>query len=297
MDHKNDTTLRLIEESLKFKVHSYWCDVKSICLVNTKVQCEVYKVNANNFNPINKTKVQLLEPSFFSQIHYRVDPPLDFGYTHPLQLLVLGTHKKTEIVNPTKVLFSSNEKFTGALVKSFFPSSLVSSSFELLNTFIKREKKAVLKPLYQAQGQGIELYEWGVKENIKSRLSFATSDFTRPVLLQKFLSQIYVGEKRLWFIDGKLLAYVKKHPSHGSFKVNVDLGSIIEKTTLSKKENKVAYALSRLLRDHKIRLAAIDLIGTYVTDFNITSPGLIIEMEQVLGENLAKKIIENLTHN
>ncbi|MBI3535747.1 MAG: hypothetical protein HY072_09725, partial [Deltaproteobacteria bacterium] len=243
MDHKKDTTLRLIEESLKFNIHSYWCDVKSICLVNTKVQCEAFLVGADNFNLTNKTQVQILEPAFFSQIHYRVDPPLDFGYTHPLQLLVLGTHKKTEIVNPTKVLFSSNEKFTGAILKSFFPSSLISSSFELLNTFIKREKKVVLKPLYQAQGQGIELLECEKTENLKNRLSFATSDFTRPILLQKFLSQIYEGEKRLWFIDGKLLAYVKKHPSHGSFKVNIDLGSKIEKTTLSKKENKVAYAL------------------------------------------------------
>ena len=38
----------------------------------------------------------------------------------------------------------------------------------------------------------------------------------------------------------------------------------------------------------------MDLIEGYITDFNFTSPGLIPQMEGVLGKNLARPIIKAL---
>jgi hypothetical protein len=41
-------------------------------------------------------------------------------------------------------------------------------------------------------------------------------------------------------------------------------------------------------------MAAIDLIADQVTDFNFTSPGLLVQMESLLGRNLAQPIVKSL---
>jgi hypothetical protein len=49
-----------------------------------------------------------------------------------------------------------------------------------------------------------------------------------------------------------------------------------------------------LLRKHRIRLAAVDWIAGKITDFNITSPGLIVAMEKLLQRDLASQIVRRL---
>jgi hypothetical protein len=53
-------------------------------------------------------------------------------------------------------------------------------------------------------------------------------------------------------------------------------------------------SLAEYLRRRALRLAAIDSIGSFVTDVNFVSPGLICEMEQVLGLDLATSIVNKL---
>jgi glutathione synthase/RimK-type ligase-like ATP-grasp enzyme len=74
----------------------------------------------------------------------------------------------------------------------------------------------------------------------------------------------------------------------------MDRGSLLSSTQLSLKEKAISQKIARHLKARRIRLAAIDLIENYVTDFNFTSPGLIPEMEALSGKNLAKSIILRL---
>jgi glutathione synthase/RimK-type ligase-like ATP-grasp enzyme len=74
----------------------------------------------------------------------------------------------------------------------------------------------------------------------------------------------------------------------------MDQGSRIVKSELDEREKQAARKIGRHLRRRKIRLAAVDLIDGLVTDLNFTSPGLITQMETVLGENLARVILERL---
>ena len=105
------------------------------------------------------------------------------------------------------------------------------------------------------------------------------------------MAGIAEGEQRLWFVDGKLLAAVRKLPQTGDFRVNIDGGSRVVATRLTRREREVAAKIGRVLRREKIRLAAVDLIEGWITGFNFTSPGLIVAMERVLGENLARPIV------
>ena len=316
LDHPQDTTLRLMEEACLEGFSQAWCDVKTIRFEEGRVVMDVRPVlSITRATPAGSAPAllpgpldpgsfrfapaQVRAPEDFSQLHYRTDPPIDLAYLHPLQLLGLGLRGRTghEVVNPLNVLFRHNEKFEAATLPDLMPPSFVSSQWERLLSFGKSEGVTVLKPLHQAQSLGIELLDWrtsSTRDEAKAKLERATSQFNTPVLLQRYLPGIADGEVRLWFLDGKLLAYAKKLPPTGDFRVNMDGGSRLALHTLSEKEKTSVGKISGSLRAHRIRLTAVDLIEGFVTDFNFTSPGLITQMEALLGENLAKPIIRAL---
>lgn len=299
LDHEKDTTLRLAQEAALLGYGSFWCDVKSIRYQDHRVAFDAAPVTALPPQPGQRpSATKAMEVGDFSSIHYRVDPPVDLAYLHPLQLLNLGLqpHKKskTRLVNPAEILFMQNEKMEASFLGSLMPETLVSCQWEHLKEFTKKHRRVVLKPLHEAQSKGIELLQWkgpAEEAHIKAVVQKSTQNFQAPVLLQVYLPGIAEGEQRLWFVDGKLLATVRKLPLKNDFRVNIDAGSGLQKTFLNARENEAAKKIGKFLKSEEIRLAAVDLIDGLITDFNFTSPGLITQMEKVLGQNLAKSII------
>ncbi|HLD99895.1 MAG TPA: hypothetical protein VJB59_06535 [Bdellovibrionota bacterium] len=305
LDHGRDTTLRLAREALELGFPSYWCSVRTIRWEKNRVLLDAHPLVPGpsvDRSEIHPGPARVSHPGEFHCIHYRMDPPVDFSYLHPLQLLSqsVSGKKNVEIVNSPDVLFSTNEKIEGLLLKNVTPPSVVASQWDYLLSFGKKEGRTVLKPLHLCQSKGVELLDWRSQSGIEEArtvIARETENFRNPVLLQRFLEGISEGEQRLWFIDGKLLAHVRKLPVGGDFRVNVDRGSRIEPSQLSARENRTARLISKNLRSRGIRLAAVDLIEGHVTDFNFTSPGLLCQMESVLGRNLARPIIKKLAKN
>lgn len=306
LDHPKDTSLRWIEESLKLGFESEWCDVRSIRMESNQVLLDAFPVlsvepgrksEGFSFGPLS-----VRSPRDFDSLQYRVDPPVDAAYLHPLQLLALTEERKPlPLTNPLPILLMAGEKLEAMKLGPLHPPTVVSSRWEILSEFGIREGKTVLKPLHQAQSKGVELLDWtqarasGGIEEIRSRLARASAEFSRPLVLQKFLEKIQEGETRLWFLDGKLLAQVRKLPSQGDFRVNIDQGSRLAPTRLTPQETRAARQIGSHLKRKKIRLAAVDLIDGLITDFNFTSPGLIVQMEQLLERNLSRSILLKLT--
>lgn len=301
--HAKDTTLRLAEEALRMGYENFICDLRSIRWVCNDIWLDANRLALNTSGIKRIAPLITARPSDFNSIHYRTDPPVDLAYLHPLQLLSLGIRnsRNTEVVNPLPVLFSMGEKTEALFFGNFAAPTVVSSQWSTLSEFARKEIKCVLKPLYQAQSKGIKLLNWSSPSNIsqaKRTLRSATNGFTAPVLLQRFLPGIAEGEQRLWFLDGKCIANARKLPLPKDFRVNIDRGSKLSRSDLSSIEEKAVQVIGRYLKTKKIRLAAVDLIEGFVTDFNFTSPGLLKQIEELTGENLAKKIITALvTHS
>lgn len=295
LEHASDTSLRLMQAALARKIPTYWADATTVELGHDGVTVEARQLVA--VAPARAaTDFQLgvparMHPADFRQTHYRVDPPIDLHYLHPLQLLDQGG---AQLVNPSRALLAMNEKSIALEAGAPTPRSLVSAREGSLLSFLAREKSAILKPLHEAQSKGIHRLEASDLQAARMRLQEATVGFSRPALLQQFLPGIAQGETRLWFLDAKLLASARKLPLEGDFRVQIDRGSRVEKTTLTAAEKKAADWCARLLRRYKVRLAAVDLIEGLITDFNVTSPGLIVHMEQALGKDLATPIIRKL---
>jgi glutathione synthase len=302
LDHPKDTTLRLAEEAIAQGAEAHWCDARTIrwdqdcVLLDARQILQVYPGRVDK--AFKLADAVPAPPADFDSIHYRTDPPVDLHYLHPLQLLAMGTEGSgVELVNPAEVLFLGNEKLEASALGDLMPPTLVASEWAKLHAFGLSEGRTVLKPLHQAQSKGIELLDWATEagaNRARAALKEATEDFARPVVLQRYLAGISQGEQRLWFVDGKLLASVRKLPLPKDFRVDLDRGSRIVRTELDPAERKAGQRIARHLKERRIRLAAVDLIDGFVTDFNFTSPGLIPQMEGVLGLNLAKPIVQAL---
>ncbi len=306
LDHPRETTLRLMEESLTLGFQNSWCDVRSVRWAEGKVLVDARAVEGifpgRGSEAFRLSPPHATTPDHFTSIQYRPDPPVDLGYIHPLQLLVLGTEgkKHVEIVNSPATLLLLNEKLEGGHLGDLFPPTVVAASWDPLAHFGKAEGRTVLKPLNQAGTRGIELLDWRTPEaaeHAKTAITQATQQFTRPVQLQRYFEAIERdGEIRLWFLNGHVLAAVRKKPKQGEFRVNMDQGGTLALVELDADAKRTAARIGKRLRALEVRLAAVDLIEGFVTDFNVTSPGLLVQMEGLLGENLAKAIVESLVH-
>jgi glutathione synthase/RimK-type ligase-like ATP-grasp enzyme len=88
-----------------------------------------------------------------------------------------------------------------------------------------------------------------------------------------------------------LIAAVKKVPKTGETIIDMDRGGTLARAKLGAREREAVRAIAKLLKKRKILFAAVDVIDGKITDFNHTSPGLLVPMEELLGENLAKKAL------
>jgi glutathione synthase len=308
LDHARDTTLRLVEEACRAGVICYWAAAPDIEWCNLEARVQTYEVTrvATERGPGSLELVPrgTRRPSDFDVVHYRTDPPVDLAYLHPLQLIDMDLERRAregqrvELINPAAVLFQRCEKLLGCMAELAAPT-VASSRWDVLEAFGEAEGQTVAKPLHQAQSKGVVLLDWccrSVRGRNRELLSALTRGFTRPVVLQRYLRGVAQGETRLWLVDGELLACVCKLPEPGTFKIDMDKGGTLLPHTLSVVERQRLPALRAVLSCYGIRIAAVDLIDGYVTDFNFTSPGLLPLMESVLDRNLAASVIDALLH-
>jgi glutathione synthase len=281
LDHPLDTSLRLVEESLRLGHPCWWCDPAGLRHEGGRARATAQAVRAAppgrgrdgwTFGPTED-----LPLCAFDQVHYRVDPPVDRRYLEHLQLLAAGCGPGgPELVNPWQALLGMGDKLGPPALARALPPTIVSSAWDRLAAFGRSEGRTVLKPLGGAQSQGVRLLEWTSPSTIeaaRAAVHAASEGLRRPVLLQRFLPEVRAGEVRVWLVDGQPLAHVRKRPLAGDFVVNMDQGSCCEPCVLGPAEAKVAAEAGKALAAEGVRLAAIDVIAGHVTDWNVTSPG------------------------
>ena len=302
LDHPRDTTLRLVQEALEAGEAVFWCDPSGLLFEDGRVWARCRRIRSA---PAGREAAGWVidqpgdaEVAGFDLVMYRTDPPVDRRYLEHLQLLAFATGRSgPEIVNPVRLLLCCSDKLGPPAIARALPPTLVSSSWGCLATFGRAEKRTVLKPLGGAQSRGVTLLDWTTiagRERARREIHALSGGLARPVLLQRFLEEIQDGEKRLWFVDGELIAHVKKRPLDGTFLVDMDKGALCLACDLSLGEVRLAAGVGEALRKEGVRLAAVDVIAGYVTDWNLTSPGMLPTMERVLNRNLAASVVRAL---
>ncbi len=228
----------------------------------------------------------------FDLVVIRKDPP--FEETYLSLLLLLEGLRLTLVVNDPVTLLRRNEKLSILLFPEYITATLVTSSLDRIRDFVREQGgAAVLKPLFSCSGKGVHLLRSG-EEDFDGIVASSTGNGTRPVMIQRYLEEVTSGETRVFLLEDKVLSVMKKVPAPGSFKANFDFGARGIPHELTERELDICRAVGKFCRREGIYLAALDLIGGCLSEFNITSPGLLVESNRVNSSRCEEEAIRFL---
>ena len=229
----------------------------------------------------------------FDVVWMRKDPPVNDDYLFAACLLKRAVEEGVRVVNAPEALLSWNEKLSALRFSTLMAPSLVSADCETLSHFIAEVGDAVLKPLAGRAGQGV-LRVSSRGPGIRPLLELVTDQGRQLLLCQAFLPQVSNGDKRILLLDGEPCGAVNRRPRPGEFRSNLAQGGQAEPTALSEDDLRICAVLKEPLRQAGLFFVGIDVIGSHLSEINVTSPTGIREVERLSGEPVALRVQERL---
>ena len=287
LHYDTDSTYSIMKEAYRQEIDINFCRIQDLSYSNG-VYCisksvifttDSYRVGPENFVSLNQ----------FDIIFMRKDPPYDINYHNATILLSLTS---TPVVNSPRALRDFNEKLIILLFKEFIPETLVTSNEFQIKSFLEAHSKGlILKSLQSYQGRSVVLIKKD-NENTKNLITKYTNHFTTPVMIQEYLPQVHVGDKRILVLGGKILGAVLREPLKNNYLANLGQGGIAKKTSITKREIEIVDEISDFLSKNGLHFVGLDIIGNFLTEINITCPTGIVHINKLNGVILEKQVVE-----
>ena len=286
VNKETDSTYLLALESLKRGYKSMYCNPTEVSINQNELIVEVSDLELKNSKiQIKYSSKKIMSVSDFDVVLIRQDPPFNMEYITNSYLLSISNHKEAKkplFINNPEGIRNFSEKIYPLYFKKFIPDTTISSRENIIAGFIKKNKKVVVKPLYEKGGDGIFMLDEKNK-NIKKIIKKSTQNYTKPLIFQKYLSAVKKGDKRILLINGRPVGCVNRVPLKGSFIANLHLGSKAKKTSLTNKEIQICKELEPSLIKNGFFFVGIDIIDQKLTEINVTSPTGIKHINELSG--------------
>ena len=293
---EDDTTLAIIEECL-LRNYNIWHflpkDVSYIngeVLASSKIILELNRDIQPSFKTSDSVNKNLKE---LDLIFLRQDPPFDMSYITSTFLLEY-IEDEVKIINKPSEVRNAPEKLFLNRWRDLTPETIITKNINEINSFRKKHKKIILKPLYGNGGNGIFFLDKRDK-NFNSLIEIFMDSHPEQFILQEYLPSIKSGDKRIILINGKPEGAINRIPSENDIRANLHVGGKATKTVISNKEMEICESIGPELIQRGLLLVGIDIIGNKLTEINVTSPTGFREIQKFSNINLAKKLIESLT--
>ena len=292
IDIAADSTFRLMEEA-QFRGHElfyYTPDQLAFeegIITATGWPISVRREVGDHFTKGKLTKVNLAD---WDVVWLRQDPPFDMGYitnTHLLDMI----HPDTLVVNDPQWVRNYPEKLLVLKFPELTPPTTIARDIKTLKVFKDKYKDIILKPLYGNGGAGVFRLDENDK-NLNSLHELFMDINNEPLIAQKFLPDVSLGDKRVILVDGKPIGAINRVPAKGETRSNMHVGGQPEKVALNERDIEICAAIGPLLKEKGQVFVGIDVIGENLTEINVTSPTGIQELEGFDNINVAGKIWE-----
>jgi glutathione synthase len=297
---KGDSTLSLLGESLRRGQEAYWAtdsDLEYIVDPKRGGRVRIHPFRVEAVTPGGLPRLgsrESLDLEGFSAVFIRKDPPFDAGYVRLCWLLSLA-ESKVFMMNRPSLLLRYHEKLVPleALAQGFLrPDDLIPSHLGTLSSaqqFVRelQTDEVITKPFLGFGGNDVQRCK--ASEFLARR---DESGEVEDVLVQPFQEDIVrYGDRRVFFLEGKILAHFVRRPKAGGFISNLAQGGSAVAEPLPAEGREVLERLGRFLAQAGITLAGAVLIGRRISEVNITSPTGQKSLEALEGNDYAAPIM------
>ena len=291
---EKDTSIFMMEEAISLGYKVYQAEMKHLYLDNTFVIADARNIIEIGSSKVEGIRKEAIKVSEFSYTFMRKDPPVDTNYLNALHLLGLAEIQGATIFNKPNAIKEFNEKVFASHFKEFTPRTLITSCIEKIIKFQANHEIIIVKPLDGMGGDSIYKMENIEEENLDILLDM-TEEETTQIVVQEFLPEIYKGDFRILVIHGKPFhKTLARIPQGESFKGNLAAGGKGVAMNINDNQRAIAEKVGEFLVSKGINFAGIDMIGSYLTEINITSPTCAREIFDQTGMNPIKEYFSKL---
>ncbi len=217
----------------------------------------------------------------------RQDPPVDMAWLTTTWLLDLLP--ATQIINAPRAIRDTPEKLVALTLPHLAPPTLVSGDPACLSAFRARHGDVVVKPLYDKAGAGFFFLDRD-DPNFDVVVESWVPAQGAPVIIQRYQPEAREGSIRVMVVDGVAVGAMRSVPRAGVRRGNMDRSERVEATTLSDAQKRCVDGVCALLLERGVVFAAIDLVGPWLLEVNVTSPGGAVYFDRVFPEPFAPRV-------
>ncbi len=294
VDIDADTTFVLALEAQE-RGHDTWVyQPRELACLDGRVmaRCRPMRLARRKGNHACLGEARWLDLACLDAVLMRQDPPFDMAYitaTHLLEKI----HPRTLVVNDPAGVRNAPEKLFATEFEGVMPPTLITGSAEAIRSFRADHGDIVVKPLYGNGGAGVFHLAPG-DENLASLLEMFESASREPLMVQAYLPEVRRGDKRIVLIDGEPAGVINRVPPEGESRSNMHVGGRPERAELSPRDREICRIIGPELVRRGMVLVGIDVIGTWLTEINVTSPTGLQEINRFDGVKLEARVWDSI---
>lgn len=222
-------------------------------------------------------------------IFIRTDPPFDADYLMKTWLLDQVKTKIFVLNDPTGIR-TVNEKVWANQFTDLVPPTCVTRQQAQYKQFLETQQHIVAKPTDGFGGQKV----FQVKVDDPNRnviFETLTENGKCDVILQRYVPEASMGDKRILLLNGEILGAVLRVHSGDDPRNNFFSGGKPVATTITEREKLVVETLRPYLIKLGLYFVGIDMMGDYLIEVNVTSPTCLQEINRIQNAYLEDDVI------
>ena len=291
-----DTTLALLNSAQERGCDLYYMEQQDLYIDNGIAMgsmCSL-SVSMDEKNWFEKSDSKRLPLSELDIILMRKDPPFDSEFIYSTYILELAEQAGVLIANKPASLRDCNEKVFATHFPHLMTPTLVTRRADLLKDFHTEHQDVIFKPLDGMGGSSI----FRIKPqdpNLSVIIETLTLQGQQQIMAQKFIPDITEGDKRILMINGEPVPYcLARIPAKGETRGNLAAGGRGETRPLSDADRRIAEEIGPILKEKGLYFVGLDVIGSQLTEINVTSPTCVREISRDSGIDVAGQLIDCL---
>jgi glutathione synthase len=224
-------------------------------------------------------------------IFMRTDPPVDTAYLYATYILDYVDPAKTLVLNNPQGIRAANEKIYALQFVGAIPTTIVTQDKAVIRDFLDKHGAVVLKPLGGKGGEGILFLEPGDR-NFNSLVEISTLQGRLPIMVQTYLPDAKLGDKRILMLNGEPIGAVNRVPTGSDFRGNMAVGGRADAVEITDRDRQICTQVGPKLKQDGLYFVGLDVIGGLMTEVNVTSPTGIREIDRLSHLQLGKQVIQ-----